>query len=77
MTFEQAFERLEKIVRELEDGDGTLSESLEKYENGIGLLKHCWELLENAEAKIEILLESEGGELIREPFTHDKEEDNE
>lgn len=54
-TFEVALARLEAIVRDLEDGDLGLAESLARYETGVGLLKDCHQLLERAERKIELL----------------------
>jgi exodeoxyribonuclease VII small subunit len=54
-TFEQALERLEKIVARLEGGQLTLSESLAQYEQGVKCLQHCYRQLERAERKIELL----------------------
>jgi len=55
MTFEESIAQLEKIVRTLDDGKTSLDESLEKYEEGIRLLRHCTELLDGAKRRIEIL----------------------
>tara|TARA_B100000686_G_scaffold320776_1_gene372795 strand:+ start:239 stop:568 length:330 start_codon:yes stop_codon:yes gene_type:complete len=55
LTFEQALESLEEIVAQLENGQLGLSESLECYQQGVGLLKHCHEALAGAERKIELL----------------------
>jgi exodeoxyribonuclease VII small subunit len=55
LSFEQALESLESIVRELEEGQLGLSESLERYERGIAFLKRCHETLEQAERKISLL----------------------
>ncbi len=52
--FEQALERLNAIVHELEDGQVGLAESLARYEEGIKLLKECYGLLESAERRIEL-----------------------
>ena len=54
-TFEQALERLEKIVHQLEMGRLGLSESLECYEQGVKHLKLCYRALEAAERRIELL----------------------
>lgn len=51
-TFEQALEELEKLVRDLENGDIDLNEAVKKYNEGIKLSKHCHDLLENAESVI-------------------------
>ena len=55
MTFEESLAQLEKIVRTLDDGKTSLEESLEKYEEGIRLLRHCTEVLAAAKRRIEIL----------------------
>lgn len=54
-TFEQALTRLETIVHDLEDGRIGLEESLARYEQGVGLLRQCYELLARAERRIELL----------------------
>jgi len=53
LTFEQALERLEKIVNDLERGDVPLEESIKIYEQGEALKKHCAKLLQSAEDKVE------------------------
>jgi exodeoxyribonuclease VII small subunit len=73
-TFEQALERLEQIVHQLEEGDIGLAESLNHYEMGIGLLKQCYGLLERAERRIELLSGVDAaGNPITEPFADDGE----
>ena len=65
--FEQALARLEEIVHALEDGDVGLDDSLRQYEEGIGLLRQAYSLLEKAQRRIEILsgLDSEGNPITR------------
>jgi exodeoxyribonuclease VII small subunit len=55
LTFEQALAELERIVRELENGQIGLEESLASYEKGIGLLKRCYGQLQQAEQRIVLL----------------------
>ena len=55
ISFEESFEKLEQIVRQLEDGQLGLSESLARYEEGIRYLKQCHQALSAAERKIELL----------------------
>jgi exodeoxyribonuclease VII small subunit len=67
--FEQALDRLETIVHELEDGRIGLADGLGRYEEGIKLLRQCYELLENAERRIELLSRlGVAGEPVTEPF---------
>ena len=53
LTFEQALEKLETIVAKLERGDVALEDSIRIYEEGEALKKHCAELLNSAEDKVE------------------------
>ena len=54
-SFEAALARLEDIVHRLEDGDVGLAEALEHYEQAVGYLRQCYQLVERAERKIELL----------------------
>lgn len=53
LSFEQAVEELERIVSALERGDVALDKSIEIYERGEALKKHCEALLKAAEDRIE------------------------
>ena len=53
--FEDALGKLQASVARLEAGELDLSDALACYEQGIGQLKVCYELLENAERRIELL----------------------
>ena len=53
--FEQSITELEKIVRELEKGELSLENSLQQFEKGISLARHCQDILQKAEQKIETL----------------------
>jgi exodeoxyribonuclease VII small subunit len=69
LSFEQALARLEAVVHDLEEGQIGLAEGLARYEEGIGLLRQCYALLENAERRIELLSRvGTAGEAITEPF---------
>jgi len=63
--FETSLKKLEEIVKELEDGELTLEQSLERYEKGIGLARFCSTKLEEAEKRIEMLQKDEQGEVRR------------
>lgn len=52
MEFEEALKELEDIVKVLEDGKSTLKESVDLYERGVILKKHCDKILEAAQLKI-------------------------
>ncbi len=57
-SFDELLKSLEGVVEKLEAGNLSLEESLKAYEKGIGLAKQGHLLLENAEAKVEELMES-------------------
>ncbi len=52
VSFEQGLNRLDEIVRHLEQGDLPLSESLSLFEEGAKLLASCSKLLDEAEQKV-------------------------
>jgi exodeoxyribonuclease VII small subunit len=71
LTFEQALAQLEEVVRELEDGQTGLEESLARYEAGVGMLKRCYAQLRQAEQRILRLngLDDDGKPILQ-PFEH-------
>ena len=72
-SFETALERLEHIVKALEDGELPLDDALELFEEGIRLSRFCHGKLEQAERRVEILLKNESGELEAVTFSGDDE----
>jgi exodeoxyribonuclease VII small subunit len=71
LTFEEALSELEQIVRDLEDGQTGLEESLARYERGVGLLKRCYGQLRQAEQRILLLSGvDEQGRPVVHPFEH-------
>ena len=69
LTFEDALKELERIVGDLERGDVPLDRSIEIYERGEALKKHCERLLRAAEDRIEkIRLDREGKPAGTEPL---------
>ena len=73
-TFESALKQLEQITEELEDGDLSLDKSLKKFDEGIQLAQFCSEQLEQAKAKVELLLEKDG-KLEPVPFNDTEDDD--
>ena len=68
LTFEQALERLELVVKDLESTETGLDRSLERYEDGVRLLKRCRAILDEAERKIRLLT---GVDAAGNPITQD------
>jgi len=67
-SFEKNLERLDQIVRQLEDAELPLEKSLELYEEGMRLSAVCHRQLEEAEGRVEILRKRAGGKMVAEPF---------
>lgn len=74
VKFEQAMARLEAIVGELERGDLPLDESLKIFEEGIRLSKSCLKVLEDAEKKVEVLVQEKNGKKKLQAFSPDDDE---
>lgn len=69
MEFEEALKELEEIVRVLEDGKSTLKESVELYERGVVLKKHCDKILDATQLKInQIEVNKDTGEVSITPM---------
>lgn len=71
-TFEKALERLEEIVKMMEEGDMTLDDSLKAFEEGINLSRFCAKKLDDAERKVEMLVKRDGEEQVV-PFVREDE----
>ena len=70
-SFEEKLEELEKISVTLERGNISLEEAISTFERGMKLSKECSEKLDEAEKKINILIEDANGDLKEEPFVKD------
>jgi exodeoxyribonuclease VII small subunit len=55
ISFEQSLAELEQIVAKLEGGKLGLGESLAAYEQGVSRLNGCYQLLQHAERRIELV----------------------
>ncbi|HTF97611.1 MAG TPA: exodeoxyribonuclease VII small subunit [Cellvibrio sp.] len=67
IDFEQSLNTLEGLVNRMEQGDMTLEESLQAFENGIALTRECQTRLAAAELQVNKLIESQGV-ISLEPF---------
>lgn len=68
LSFEEALVELEGIVRNLEQGETALEQSITAYERGVALKKHCEKKLKDAQAKIEKITVANDGSLSTEPL---------
>lgn len=68
LSFEAAIERMESIVRQMENGNLNLQESMALYEEGVKLAKFCQKELDLARQKVEKITLTGNGEVKTEPF---------
>ncbi len=60
LSYEEAFQELEQIVKQLEKGEAhSLQEALQLYERGRMLVTYCQRLLDQAELKVQQISEGE------------------
>ena len=67
-NFEQAMQRLEEIVEEMESGELPLEDLIVRYEEGMKLVKVCQERLASAEQRIEIISRNSAGKPVVKKF---------
>lgn len=75
-NFEAAMKELEQVVEQIECGDLSLEDSLSAYEKGVGLVKFCYQKLNEVEKKIELLVKDKDGKLQLKPFENTSAEEN-
>jgi exodeoxyribonuclease VII small subunit len=68
LNFENAMDRLEAIVEQMESGKLPLEDLIIRYEEGMNLVKICQERLASAEQKIEIIARNSAGKAIVKDF---------
>ena len=68
LSFEQAIQRLEKIVADMEAAELPLEDVLKRYEEGTRLVRFCAQKLDEAEKKIELLTKKADGTVALKPF---------
>jgi exodeoxyribonuclease VII small subunit len=61
LSFEQAIKELTGIVGKIEQGEITLQDSIQQYERGMTLIKHCRKILQEAEKRIEKIASEQNG----------------
>jgi exodeoxyribonuclease VII small subunit len=69
--FEEALQKLEAIVVQMEEGNLPLEEALKAFEEGVRLAKFCTTKLDEAERKVEKLIRDQAGELQSIPFSEE------
>lgn len=69
LSFEDALSQLETIAEQIEQGEIGLEESITKYEEGMGLVKQCREILTRAEQRIQKVQQRADGTVKTTDFT--------
>jgi len=59
LTYEQALSELEAVVTDLESDQHSLEQAISLFERGQALLRHCSELLDNADLQVQQLLDDQ------------------
>jgi exodeoxyribonuclease VII small subunit len=71
MSFEEALNELQGLVKALEKGDAKLDEAIRAYERGAALKQHCERKLREAQAKVDKIVVGADGSLSSEPMKFD------
>jgi exodeoxyribonuclease VII small subunit len=75
LTFEQAYAKAEAIAQAIEQGKIGLQESVQQYETGMKLIARCYEILREAEQRVQ-RIQLLGNQLKTEPFTPEEQDDS-
>jgi exodeoxyribonuclease VII small subunit len=67
LSFEEALQELEQIVKRLEGGSGKLDDAIQSYERGTLLKRHCEAKLREAQARVDKIVISPDGSVTTEP----------
>ena len=71
-SFEQSIDRLDAIVRSLEQGNVPLEQALKLFQEGTGLVKSCDEMLTKAELEVVKLMKGADGEPVETGYVRDE-----
>jgi exodeoxyribonuclease VII small subunit len=72
--FEKQLMQLEAVVEKLERGDLTLDESVRLFEEGMKLSQACKAELEQAEGRVQVLVETKGAKMQTAEMSFDEDE---
>lgn len=68
-SFEEKMQRLEQIVRAMEQGDVPLNDSIKLFQEGTDLVRDCGKMLDGAELEVKKILVKEDGSYTEEDFS--------
>ena len=58
LSFEEGYDRLERVIQQLESGELSLEQAVALYEEGVQLARYCGHKLDDAELRVTQLLTS-------------------
>jgi len=61
---EESLTEISQLIEKMEHSELSLEQSLTSFERGIGLIKHCQKILEEAEQKVQVLIQNQGQEIL-------------
>jgi exodeoxyribonuclease VII small subunit len=61
---EESMAEISQLIDQMEHGEQSLEQSLAQFERGITLIKHCHQILETAEQKVQMLVQTQGHETL-------------
>ncbi len=69
---ETSMSEINTLINQMEQGELSLEHSLERFERGIHLIKHCQKILHDAEQKVQILIQNNGQNDLQ-PYENNEE----
>lgn len=75
-SLEESLTEITNLIDKMEHGDQTLEQSLTHFERGITLVKHCQKVLQEAEQKVQILIQTNNQETLT-PYDDEADKDKE
>jgi exodeoxyribonuclease VII small subunit len=63
-NLEESLSEITQLIEKMEHSEQTLEQSLNHFERGITLVKHCQKILEDAEQKVQILIQNNNKEEL-------------
>jgi exodeoxyribonuclease VII small subunit len=69
---ESSIAEINTLIEQMEQGEISLEQSLDRFERGIRLIKHCQKVLQEAEQKVQILINNNDKEDLR-PYENNDE----
>lgn len=69
LSFEESLTKLEAIVKEMESGDSSLKDLMDKYTEGMKLGEACLKELAKAEAAMDVVVNTDNGKIVERELT--------